>query len=103
MSAFKLTEQLSENYLAMGDITFASLGKSTLHSFDFLKSENKVCIDLKDIILADSAGLALVIEWMKYSRKYNTILTLKNVPRQLIRLAKLSGLDLESYVVNESF
>ncbi|MCK4841690.1 MAG: STAS domain-containing protein, partial [Methylococcales bacterium] len=72
----------------------------TIKSFDFLNAAKEICIDLKKVNTSDSAGLALIIEWIKHSKNHNTSLTFKNIPQQLLTLAKLSGFDTNEYFVD---
>lgn len=99
MPIYNLIKQSNENYSAEGDLTFFTLNKKTIHSFDFLKSNPKICINLNNINSADSAGLALIIEWIKYSILYDTKLSFKNIPQQLLTLAKLSSFNLNDYLL----
>ena len=39
----------------------------------------------------------LMIEWIKYAREQRLSLSFKNVPQQLLTLAKLSGLENSPY------
>ncbi len=100
MSAFNLIEQAAGIFLVEGDLTFFNLDKKTTTSFDFLKPKQKICLDLHKVTIADSAGLALLIEWIKQSQLSATQLTFKNVPQQLITLAKLSHFDLNKYLLS---
>ena len=100
MSPFTIVEQTKGHFVVEGELTFFNLNKKTIASFDFLKSDQKICIDLQKIAVADSAGLALLIEWIKHSNHYTTELTFKNVPQQLITLAKLGGFDLNRYLIS---
>ncbi len=100
MSTFKLSQQSDVNYFIEGDLTFSSLNKKTIPSFDFLKRSNKISIDLEKVASADSAGLALLLELIKHSKKYNTKLVFNNIPHQLLTLATLSGLDLNEYLTD---
>jgi phospholipid transport system transporter-binding protein len=52
---------------------------------------------LSRVTNADSAGLALLIEWIKYTRSNRISLHFKNIPEQLLSLAKLSGFDQSSH------
>ena len=97
MSAFSLIKQSADCYFVEGDLTFSTLNKKTINSFDFLNSTKEICIDLEKVTTADSAGLTLMIEWMKHSKLHNTKLTFKNVPQQLLTLAKLSNLDIHEF------
>jgi len=101
MSRFNLVEQKNGYFVVEGELTFFNLDKKAVTYFDFLSSGKNIHIDLQKIEIADSAGLALLIEWIKQSNHYATKLTFKNVPKQLITLAKLSGFDLNKYLFSE--
>jgi phospholipid transport system transporter-binding protein len=99
MPTYSLVKQSDGNYSAEGELSFFSLNEKTIKSFDFLKSAPAVCIDLRQVSSADSAGLALIIEWIKHSILYDTKLSFKNIPQQLLTLAKLSNFDLDGYLI----
>jgi len=50
-------------------------------------------IDLKDVTLTDSAGLALLLEWMTLARKKELQIHFRNLPAQLWEIAKVSDLE----------
>jgi phospholipid transport system transporter-binding protein len=74
--------------------------KKTVSSFAFLTTSKQITVDLGGVGNADSAGLALMIEWVKYSRSKRVQLRFRNIPEQLLNLAKLSGLDKTSYFIS---
>lgn len=84
-------------FIIDGDLTFAGIDKKTVKSFEFLKSAKQVTIDLERVSCTDSAGLALMIEWIKVARQHNGQLSFKNIPVQLRNLAKLSGFEISDY------
>ncbi len=94
MSTFKLIEQSNESYCIEGDLTFTSLNKKEIKAIDFLTCSKAISMDLAKVNLADSAGLALLIEWIKQSKQCGITLTFKNIPNQLLTLAALSDIDL---------
>lgn len=98
MSEFKINQQTDNSYSVEGDVTFISLNNKAIRhavSLNFAKETN---IDLSHINSADSAGLALIIEWIKQGKRRDTKLTFKNIPQQLLTLAKLSGLEINEYL-----
>jgi phospholipid transport system transporter-binding protein len=97
MSTYSLSKQTNDSYYVIGDLTFFTLNKKTIGSFDFLKSAKDICIDLEKVSTADSAGLALLIEWIKQSKLRGTSLTFENIPQQLLTLAKLSSFEINEY------
>lgn len=100
MPSFNLNIQNDELFFVEGELTFASINKKTPPAFDFLGKSKKIVLDLKQVTAADSAGLALIIEWIKHIERYNTKLVFKNIPQQLLILATLSGLDLNEYLTD---
>jgi phospholipid transport system transporter-binding protein len=57
------------------------------------QSQGAITIDLKDVHRADSAGLALLVEWLQLARRRNLSLTFTNVPEQVRSLARVNGLS----------
>jgi phospholipid transport system transporter-binding protein len=97
VSKLVIIDQGTGLFVVDGDLTFATIDKKTVKSFDFLKSTKQVTIDLSRVTCTDSAGLALMIEWIKYTRHHRIQLRFKNIPEQLRKLAKLSGFDQSSH------
>lgn len=52
-----------------------------------------VIIDLGGVTRADSAGLALLVEWARAARRVNRRLALRNMPDKMAAMAGISGLD----------
>jgi phospholipid transport system transporter-binding protein len=52
-----------------------------------------VAIDLAGVTQADSAGLALLIEWVAVCRGAGRDLRFRSVPSQLIAIARLAGVE----------
>ncbi len=75
----------------VGDLTFAYIDKKTVRALPMTKAGKQITIDLDQVIDTDSAGLALLIEWLKLARKRHIQLLFKNIPVQLLELAKANG------------
>lgn len=97
MSQLNIIKEGVGHIVIDGDLTFATIDKQTLKSFSFLNTSKEITIDLSRVSSTDSAGLALMIEWIRYSRQNRTQLSFKNIPEQLLNLAKLSGFDQTSH------
>lgn len=50
-------------------------------------------IDLSAVERADSAGLALLVEWTRQARQNGQRIRFLNLPEQLLAIARVSGLD----------
>lgn len=59
----------------------------------FLTKTKEIEIDLSKVNYSDSSGLTLLIEWQRLAKKYEKIITFKNLPQQLINMAKLAKLN----------
>lgn len=97
MTSLKFTEARADFFLVEGAMNFSEISKKTLKSCCFSAEREAVCVDLGKVTSVDSAGLALMIEWIKQCRQNNCEITFKNIPEQVFALAKLSGLDKNPY------
>lgn len=87
---------------AQGDGVLAVRGALTFHTVPDLfrqssawmqKSSGLVTIDLKDVQRADSAGLALLVEWLHLARGKGRDVRFVNVPEQVRSLSRVNGLS----------
>lgn len=78
-----------------GALTFASVPEVYRQGSALFVDDDRasLTLDLKNIEHTDSAGLALLLEWMRSARQQHKVIHFKNVPPQLLSLANLSGLD----------
>lgn len=99
MTPLVISKQGEGHFRVEGDMTFATIGAQLATLFTFLVPAKRVTIDLGQVASADSAGLALLVEWKKIARSQKCQLALKNIPEQLHMLANLSGFDLASHFI----
>lgn len=50
-------------------------------------------IDLANVPEGDSAGLALMIEWLRLAKQHQQQIHFKNVPEQIAALARISEVE----------
>jgi phospholipid transport system transporter-binding protein len=50
-------------------------------------------IDLQDVERADSAGVALLVEWQRAALQQKQTIRFQNIPSQMLAIARLSGVD----------
>lgn len=79
--------------LLSGELSMATVPALLKH--DHLQSggEGEICIDLQDVQRADSAGVALLIEWQRAARQQQQTIRFQNIPSQMLAIARLSGVD----------
>lgn len=76
-----------------GDLTFDTVGGLRLRGNDVLRGHSPVTLDLDGVTRADSAGLALMVEWLKQARARDVDLQVVNMPEQMLAIARMSKLD----------
>ena len=72
-----------------GELSFTTV-TALLTEFEYSQSLPQA-IDLKEVTRTDSAGLALLIEFLKQSQKSSLIF--QNIPEQMLNLASVSGVQ----------
>lgn len=102
MNKLTIVNEGSGTFIVDGDLTFFTIDKKTVNSFSFLTNNKQVTLDLGGVGNSDSAGLALMIEWIKNARTKRVQLKFRNIPPQILNLAKLSGLDKLNTIFSES-
>lgn len=83
------------NFYLQGELTFSSINKKTVNAFSVQipDAAEKIILDLKQVTNFDSAGLALLIEWIKLAENRNIKILFVNIPDQLLAIAQLGGLE----------
>lgn len=76
-----------------GRMTFQTVPQFLAHTDEWLQDGSKtVTIDLQGVTLADSAGLALLLEWLQRARAAGREMVFANIPDQVRDLIRVSGL-----------
>jgi phospholipid transport system transporter-binding protein len=76
-----------------GPLEFATAGQLLESSGDMFTGHDSLLVDLSGVSSVDSAGLALLIEWLRLARQCNCAIRFAAVPDKLLAIAKLSGVD----------
>jgi phospholipid transport system transporter-binding protein len=84
---------------ARGELTFATAGQALQDGLALLPA-GPCTIDLAGITSADSAGLAVLIEWLSVANERGSTLAFEAVPAQLRAIARIS--DLEELIAGQS-
>ena len=94
MSESALVAQGGGRFRVSGHLTFATAGALLRDSAVLWQGgESSLTVDLDGVERADSAGLALLVEWMRTARDAGTAIRFQNIPDQLWAIARVGGLD----------
>ncbi|HSG10417.1 MAG TPA: STAS domain-containing protein [Gammaproteobacteria bacterium] len=80
-------------WLLSGELDFGTVPALLQHRGVQMEAGKNLTIDLAEVTRVDSAGLALMIEWLRESERKNLDMTFTNVPEQLLSIARVCGLD----------
>lgn len=76
-----------------GHLGFESATRALAESQRLFADHKKLRLDLSGVESADSAGLALLVEWTGWAKRQKRKLSFVNVPKQAVALAKISEVD----------
>ena len=94
MSENGFTRRADGTVQVTGPLTFQSVPQCLELSRPlFAGGDTALTLDLHDVTLADSAGLALLLEWREMARAAGRTLMLVNLPEQMQHLIEVSGLS----------
>jgi len=76
-----------------GALTFATVSSWYRQSSAWFAGDGELVVDLSGVTRADSAGLALLIEWLRQARSANRALRFVQAPEQVLTLTRINGLQ----------
>ncbi len=87
-------EALGEGHFKVtGPLSFETVKQLLIQSTAQFGASPQLDVDLSGVTQSDSAGLALVVEWMRQARAHAQKIRFKSIPSQLLALAQISDLD----------
>jgi phospholipid transport system transporter-binding protein len=89
-AAFRLTPSSGERVLAQGPLTFATARGASAQGEALLTGAAAGEIDCSGISAADSAGLAVLIDWLGVAKRTKRRLRYTHLPQGLTSLATIS-------------
>ena len=82
-----------ETVKVKGELTFATASEALAASQGLFTRKKKLTLDLEGVEATDSAGLALLVEWVGEARRSGCKLKLSHVPKQALALARISEVE----------
>jgi len=83
----------AERALVKGVLDFGTVGALLGQGSAAIRAGHAAFIDLSGVTESDSAGLALLLEWLSVAREAQRPLRYENVPLQLQQLSRLSEVE----------
>ena len=76
-----------------GELTFATVPAYLQRNGALFAGSGDLVIDLQGVTRADSAGVALLVEWLRLARAAGRTVRYRNLPSQVEALIRVSGLE----------
>lgn len=99
MPGFTIESDGPERLRARGDLDFETAAAALQAGLSLLPSGGRCTVDLAGVTSADSAGLAVLVEWLAAAAERGSSLAFESVPGQLRAIARIS--DLESLLLGQ--
>ena len=80
-------------FLIRGDLNFSNVMSIYRKSVQPSQHCPELVFDFSQLTSSDSAGLALIIEWIKLSRQLNKPIRFAHLSSDLMSIAKAAGID----------
>ncbi|MEW8319600.1 MAG: STAS domain-containing protein [Candidatus Thiodiazotropha sp.] len=93
MTITKVERDGAFRFHVQGDMTFSSVKDLLQRSTELFSSVDELVVDLSQVDHADSAGLALVLEWMAQAGERNAKIVFTGIPESMISIARLCQVE----------
>lgn len=87
-------EEVEDSWFRLsGELNFDTVPELLKSSHALFRDAERIDIDLSAVARSDSAGLALLVEWMRQAEKMHKPIQFLNIPQQMMAIVRVSGLD----------
>jgi len=81
------------SFALTGSLSFKTVTALRNQGIDLFNASDALVIDLSEVQRSDSAGVALLIEWMRYAQSQDKPISYLNTPSQMLAIVRASSLD----------
>jgi len=93
MTQCQLEKAANDVYQVVGLMGFETAGELLEDSDQAFHGESVVQIDLGRVTDVDSAGLALMLEWISLARQESREISFINIPQKLLSMARIGDVE----------
>ncbi len=90
-----ISESGAGRIVVTGELTFATARDARQLGVLVLESSRaeRLVVDCAGVTRADSAGLAVLLDWLSWGRRRSRPVSLENLPASLLAIARISEVD----------
>jgi len=93
MSTYALEDKGGGQFLLSGDMTFRTAGQILRDSESMFEDHTRIEVDLSGVTKTDSAGLALLLEWITWANHTVREIRFDQMPEKIDAIAKTTEVD----------
>jgi len=93
LAGFSIEADGPDRLRARGELDFGTAAAALRAGLALLPRGGRCTIDLAGVTSADSAGLAVLVEWLAAATERGGSLSFESVPAQLRAIARISDLE----------
>lgn len=93
MSEFSLEDLGDGKFAVSGRMAFDTCGQILRESEDLFEQHTLLEVDLSGVTHTDSAGLALLLEWITWANHTVREIRFKGMPEKILAIAKTTEVD----------
>ena len=93
MSEPRLENVAAGRFRLAGELSFETVPALVRRGRSLFEADGEVSLDLAEVGRADSAGVALLIEWRREAQRQGRSIHFENFPPQMQAIARLSHVD----------
>jgi phospholipid transport system transporter-binding protein len=90
-----ISEPNAGRVVVTGELTFATARDARQLGVLVFESSraDRIVVDCAGVTRADSAGLAVLLDWLSWGRRRSRAVSLENLPAALLAIARISEVD----------
>jgi len=93
MGRFRIERAGDWRLAASGELGFGTAAAALAAGLALIGAGERWTIDLGGITAGDSAGLAVLVEWLSAARARGTTVVYEAIPAQILAIARISDLE----------
>lgn len=93
MADFELRDSGEGRFRLVGDMSFATAEAILRESEGLFEQYTRIEVDLSDVAKADSAGLALLLEWITWAIQTVREIRFVDMPEHITAIARVTEVD----------
>lgn len=88
-----ISSNKANHFSLSGTLNFDTVPTLMKQAERMLANESEATVDFSDVESANSAGLALLLEMLRFTRTRNALIKFEHVPQQITIVARAYGID----------